>query len=189
MSFFVLKCCLFVPKFTYVLRCSLLWKHQTHLELLDETVRTSLVKIFNCQINNEAWNFASLPVRFGGIGVRRASDVALPAFLSSAYASSSLCGNLIGSVMGPTEVCGVAEAREAWLQKGMDTLPSNLCSQKQWDNPLCKKIKQTKIAQCTRMEDRCRLLALTLFGCRHSHPHMLVRFLTTVPFRWLWDSV
>jgi hypothetical protein len=52
--------------------------------------RNTLQSITNVDLYDSAWNQATLPISFGGLGVRRASDLALPAFLSSVAGSSSL---------------------------------------------------------------------------------------------------
>lgn len=40
-------------------------------------------ELSNASLSQEKWNQASLRIRFGGIGIRKIGDVALPAFLST----------------------------------------------------------------------------------------------------------
>ena len=58
------------------------------LATFDELLRTTLNTIINANLSDLHWIWASLPVSDGGLGVRRVSTLALPAFLSS-YASTS----------------------------------------------------------------------------------------------------
>jgi len=71
------------------LRCSLSAGHAA-LESFDELLRTGLSYLTNCDILDSEWIQASLPVRGGGLGVRRVSMLALPAFFASAASSLSL---------------------------------------------------------------------------------------------------
>ncbi|XP_063537560.1 uncharacterized protein LOC134746918 [Cydia strobilella] len=65
----ILKFCLFVPKFTYLLRCCPFWKHQNSLLSIDNLIRSSLESVLNIQLSEHSWNQASLPIRFGGLAL------------------------------------------------------------------------------------------------------------------------
>ncbi|KOB77519.1 Serpin-2 [Operophtera brumata] len=67
-AFVILRFCLFVPKFTYFLRCSQLWKHPSLTQPLDDIMRDTLISIFNTPLDDRAWRQASLPIRMGGLG-------------------------------------------------------------------------------------------------------------------------
>ena len=58
-------------------------------------MRSTLQAILNIQLTDDAWEQATLPVANGGIGVRKATQVALPAFLSSISGSQSLITELL----------------------------------------------------------------------------------------------
>ena len=49
---------------------------------------TGLENILNVKLESESWAQSTLPVSKGGLGVRYASDIALPAFLSSAHGAT-----------------------------------------------------------------------------------------------------
>ena len=53
----------------------------------DELLRTSLGRTLGGPIGQDAWDQAATTVFSGGLGFRRASDVALPAFIASRTAS------------------------------------------------------------------------------------------------------
>ena len=44
----------------------------------------------NVELSDDAWTQAMLPVADGGLGIRRATDIALPAYLSSVAGSHAL---------------------------------------------------------------------------------------------------
>ena len=56
----------------------------------DEGIRHILKVILNVDMNGVIWKQATLPVSSGGLGVRLATDLALPAFLSSVNGVSPL---------------------------------------------------------------------------------------------------
>ena len=85
----------------------------------------------------DSWNQASLPIRAGGIGIRKAVELAPSAFLASAVG----CSDLIQLILPPHLQDVPYPARETALtlwQRGHDEPPpSGLASrcQKAWDAP------------------------------------------------------
>lgn len=115
MALFIIRFCLFTPKFMYLLRCCPIWKYPSILLSIDNTLQTTLSKIINITFDSISWSQAVLPVRFGGLGVRASSSVALPAFLSSAYSSLSLVGIILNNQQIPVvEIANLVEAERAW---------------------------------------------------------------------------
>ncbi|KPI99111.1 hypothetical protein RR46_02328 [Papilio xuthus] len=159
MAYFIIKFCLFVPKTTYTLRCTPLWAHNDLLSRLDDTVRIALNSTFNCPLNDRCWAQATLPIRHGGLGIRKISSVALPAFLSSVHSSVNLVGSILGPSLCGVEVTCLAEARDTWLSATGPDLPLNLASQRQWDEPLCLKIRNHLVESSESEAERSRLLA------------------------------
>jgi len=53
-------------------------------------MRSALSQLTNCVLSDSEWTQASLSVRDGGLGVRRVSTLALPAFLASAASTLGL---------------------------------------------------------------------------------------------------
>ncbi|XP_062530416.1 uncharacterized protein LOC134200792 [Bombyx mori] len=161
MALFIIRHCLFVPKFTYVLRCSFLWKHNNKLNSLDEMIKGVLCKIINCNLDDLSWEQCVLPVRFGGIGVRKASAVALPAFLASAHASCLIVGNVLNPCMGSVEIVGVSEAGSAWQSLCQADFPTLPHLQRLWDTPLCQRIQQRLLQSYDNSVDIARFRAVT----------------------------
>ncbi|CAG9118843.1 unnamed protein product [Plutella xylostella] len=106
------------------------------------------------------WLQASLPIRFGGIGVRKVSDVALPAFLSSTHSTLALYNKIIHPSLGVSEVSCCGEAKEAWqsICPG-EALPENPHSQRLWDEPKCLSTGRHLLETSTNDTERARLLA------------------------------
>lgn len=57
--------------------------------------RSSLEDITNTKLNVSSWRQASLPLSFGGLGIRKAEDLAYPAYLSSVYHSADLSNKIL----------------------------------------------------------------------------------------------
>ncbi|KAJ0174406.1 hypothetical protein K1T71_009514 [Dendrolimus kikuchii] len=64
MAYTIIRYCLFVPKFTYTLRCCQLWKQTSLLQTLDNIVRDTLISIINLEMDDRAWSQCSLPVNW-----------------------------------------------------------------------------------------------------------------------------
>ena len=80
----------------YLLRCSLS-VDVPELQKFDDLLRSALSHITNNTSPDLQWRQTSLSIRFGGLGVRRVSKLALPAFLASA-ASQTLQLNPVSPV-------------------------------------------------------------------------------------------
>jgi hypothetical protein len=81
-AFFLLKKCFSLPKPQCVLRCASCFNSQV-LHRYDNMIRDTLQSIPNVELTESAWQQATLPVKNGGTGIRLATQVELPAFLSS----------------------------------------------------------------------------------------------------------
>ena len=90
----LLKASFSAPRVQHLLRCSPSVGHAA-LGSFDELLRTALSYLTNCDLSDSEWIQASLPVRDGGLGVRRVSMLALQAFLASAASTLSLQDEII----------------------------------------------------------------------------------------------
>ena len=107
-------------------------------------LRESLQAVLNVTLDDRAWNVASLPVRLGGLGIRKASDLAVPTFLSSAYGSNAVAGTLLPESIAEKEYAFYAMAAGEWkksldLEIDSEEGPVDKSVQELWDAPLCKK--------------------------------------------------
>merc|ERR1712083_803628 len=94
-ALFLLRSYFSIPKLTYILRTAPVFERTDILQQYDDIIRCSLKKILNVQINELAWSQCTLPINLGGLGLKSALEVALPAFLSSACASNSIMNSLL----------------------------------------------------------------------------------------------
>ncbi len=82
-ALYLLRNAFALPKLLYLLRtapCS----DSNELAQYDDVLRAALASLLNVELSTAAWDQASLPLRWGGIGVRSALRLAPSAFLASA---------------------------------------------------------------------------------------------------------
>ena len=80
-AFFLLKNVLAIPKILFFLRSAPLYTCQ-FLNEFDHAIKKGLEFICNIAINENIWMQLTLPVKFGGMGIRSFQKIALPAFIS-----------------------------------------------------------------------------------------------------------
>ena len=61
--------------------------HHPELAEYDVITRSTTEALCNIHLDDNSWSQSKLPVRYGGLGLRTAADLSLPAFLSSRAAS------------------------------------------------------------------------------------------------------
>jgi len=95
----------------------------------------------NVDLSDEAWEQATLPVANAGLGIRRATDIALPAFISSVAGSQSIISQLMPQRL--QYVSGVNDpafntALLEWQTRSESgpAQPPFATKQKVWDAPL-----------------------------------------------------
>ena len=94
----VLKASCSAPKLMHQLCFSSCTDHFI-LPIIEGTLRFCLIYITNFSISGEQWLQASVPIKAGGLGIRRISAIASSAFLSSVYSTQLLQNNLLSRVM------------------------------------------------------------------------------------------
>ena len=138
-AFFLLKNCFSLPKLQYILRCAPCYRSQL-LQRYDSSICDALQDILNTELSETAWNQATLPVKSGGIGIRLATDIALPAFLSSIASSSPLILKLLPprfqSSSGINDHLFLDAVTEWQNRSGQGQPPQLISKQKAWDMPL-----------------------------------------------------
>ncbi|XP_061706329.1 uncharacterized protein LOC133517161 [Cydia pomonella] len=155
----ILKFCLFVPKLTYVIRCSPIWKFENIILPLDDLIKSTLESILNIQLCDHSWTQASLPIRHGGLGIRKNSSVSLPAFLSSVHSSANLIGKIVRGLPSNYEIAGLDEAKKAWSSAcPSKDFPTHPNYQRSWDDIMCQ-ISVTSLLSRSTGRERARLLA------------------------------
>ena len=98
-SVYLLRYCFAIPKLMYMLRTALCYQQKEVLQEYDLEIREGLEGILNTKLKGRSWQQCVLPMRKGGMGIRSAADLSLPAFLSSANANVAGFENLLPDEM------------------------------------------------------------------------------------------
>lgn len=135
----LLRGCLSVPKLTYIMRTSPTWLFPNEISQLDDDLKVILQTVLNVHLNESQWLQASLPVRHGGLGIRRMQDTNVSAFLASSHGVRGLVAKIL-NVQGDNICVPYAEeALSAWcLDCPATELPEDRCVQRVWDDRLCR---------------------------------------------------
>ena len=80
-----------------LLECSIYSVALHRLTTFDDLLRSALNRITNCDISDTQWLQASLPIKDGGLSVRRVASLALPAYIASAVSTQSLQTTILSS--------------------------------------------------------------------------------------------
>ena len=77
-AFVLLKNAFAIPKLQYVLRASPAYLCREELSVFDRALFDSLGRVASVSLEGDVCKQAGFPVNFGGLGCRRAEDIALP---------------------------------------------------------------------------------------------------------------
>ncbi|KAI5639757.1 hypothetical protein NE865_07834 [Phthorimaea operculella] len=120
------------------MRTSPTWLFPNEVKMLDDSLKLILSDVLNVDLSEGQWLQASLPVRHGGLGIRRMADVGVPAFLASSYGVIKLVTSILNN-QGGSLITFTGEALTAWAQSCPNTAhPDNPTVQRLWDEPVCK---------------------------------------------------
>ena len=132
--------------------------------------RYTLEKILNISLSTSCWEQSSLPVKFGGLGIRSAQDIALPALLSFLYACMTnmpVCFNQSdGSAAYQDDF--MTSAFALWSNKsGLSLLLQLPQKQKSCNNPLFIIKLDNLVKNSSSDLDKARLLAVSAPHASH----------------------
>jgi hypothetical protein len=133
-AYTLIKNCLFIPKFNFLLRTTPFWKFSNYVNSIDSSLKSCLERILNLRLTDLQWRQSTLPIRFGGLGIRRISDICLPAFLSSINGVKKLVSLLLNSKDNELNIPHYDEALAAWGVANENEIPTIPQFQKNWDN-------------------------------------------------------
>jgi hypothetical protein len=131
-AYILIKNCFFTPEFNFLLRTTPFWKISNYVNSIDSSLKFSLKTILNLRLTDLQWCQSTLPIRFSGLGIRRISDICLPAFLSSIHVVKKLVSLLLNS--------NYDEALAVWDVENWNERPTIPQFQKNWDNINIKRI-------------------------------------------------
>ena len=154
----ILRHSLCIPKVLYILRTA-----PCFLSTFDNRLRSLLSGVLNVDLSNDrAWIQATLPVKAGGIGVRRVSQLAPSAYLASAAGCSDLTQLIQPPLFQDLPVPYWAEAVECW-KRGVSAdppCPSRQSCQRAWDSLLVTTSYETLLESTISSIEKARLLAV-----------------------------
>ena len=165
-SLFLLRNVLTASRLMHLLR-STLCINSPVLPLYDEVIRSALSDTLNVVMDDEKWRQASLPVRWGGLGVRGVVLLAPSAYLASAANTMDLTSALLPARLRAVKDSGIDAALAAWTRQATNSFdvsapsvtPPASAAQRVWDDHCCKVQYDELLNAASDPVDRARLLA------------------------------
>ena len=161
-AFFLLKHSFSIPKLTYLLRSAPCFNSKV-LKKYDALLKISLEKVINIKLSDRNWTFQStLPVALGGLGVRSAVNLSLPAFLSSVHACSTHVRKLLPNFHNILDDSYYKSAKILYLEKigSNSSFLGNPSVQAAWDMQYAKLKHEKLISSSTSDLKKARVLAV-----------------------------
>lgn len=160
-ALFLLRNAFAIPKLLYLLRtapCS----DSSELLNYDDLLRGALSSLLNVELTNAAWDQASLPLRWGGIGVRSAHRLAPSAFMASAAGAAELLSQILPDRVLAVPDAAVGRVGAAWrgLGGGVEPAGEESRAQRKWDEGCCR-----TVAEGLRLGADARTSARLLASC------------------------
>ena len=156
-----------IPKALYILRTAPCFLSE-QLEVFDGALRSILSQVLNIDLDQDmAWLQASLPVRSGGLGVRRAAQLAPSAYLASAAGCSALIQQIVPPSVPPSvralPDANVESAISVWSQHHSQPPPPSPDSTRQrvWDAPHIEATYNVLLEQASDHQAKARLMAVS----------------------------
>ena len=144
----------------HTLRCVTCAGHPS-LTVIDNLLREGISSITNSLLSDIQWLQASLPIRNGDLGIRRATSLALSAFLTSAASTSDLQHGILSSFW-PTPDAEYIGACASW--SAMYSLPcpadDAAVNQNAWDTPAVARDWLSVWQSASTDTDKARLTAI-----------------------------
>ena len=150
-----------IPKILYVLRVSPCFR-SPELGTFDNLLRRTTSAILNVDLSaDRSWFQATLPISKGGIGIRRAVQLAPSAFLASAAGCHSLCLKILPSRLHNLPVPDLVEALSIWKSTSPEPPPTSPAKtqQKAWEGPQTSATFTSLLEQASSGSSRARILS------------------------------
>ena len=160
----LLRAAFSAPKLLHTLRASPCNGHPA-LDKFDGLLRTSISSITNTDLTDTQWIQASLPVRRGGLGIRRVSSLAPSAFLASAASTQDLQARILSGCHVTVDSAFdrvLAEWSALYNQTGiLVPVGRDAAKQRAWDEPCTTADASKVMASQPDRHSQARLLALS----------------------------
>ena len=162
-SLYLLRNVLAAPRLMYMLRTAPCTDSPV-LPLFDTTIRESLSATLNVDLGEDRWTQASLPVRWGGLGVRSVVSLAPSAYLASAASTATLTSTLLPPRLRDVKDSGIDTAMTAWSRQSANSPATTSSAQRDWDDTCCKIQADILLNNAVDHVARARLLAARSSG-------------------------
>ena len=161
-SHFLLRKVVTMPRLMYTLRTAPCTGSK-ELGFYDEVLRSTLSATLNVDLSDEGWQQASLPVRWGGLGVRSAVMLAPSAYLASAASTATLVLKLLPSCLHHISDRSTPNTLAAWQSavEPATLAPVDLAAtrQRSWDDPCCQRQSTLLLNSAVNDREKARLRA------------------------------
>ena len=127
------------PRLNYLMRSSPTFYQSPSLIEIDDIVREAATAVTNVTIEKNSWRQASLPTRFGGLGIRRVETLALPCYISSLTKSLDLIRQILPQAI-PPKPSQLINAEQVFSTRHPGAkLPTGDLAERQraWDESIC----------------------------------------------------
>jgi hypothetical protein len=160
-SLILLRASFSAPKLLHTLRSAPCTGHPA-LDRFDNLLRSCIGTITNTDLTDVQWIQASLPVRNGGLGIRRVASLAPSAFLASAAGTRDLQDNILRNCL-PTTDTVTDRILALWMERHNTACPAgtDAAKQKLWDKPCVDADMSRLMSSLPEARDRARLLAVS----------------------------
>jgi len=130
-ALYLLINCYGASRLIYLLRtCSFI--DPEFLSRYDSLSRRALSQIYNRELTDNQWFIASRPIKYGGLGLRLTTEIALPAFISSYNASKNLVETFLQTDISNDKF--ISKAMLDWRNLVGSVTPQIITKQKAWDS-------------------------------------------------------
>ena len=125
----------------------------------DQLLRDGFCKICNISLSEDQWLYASLPVRFNGLGIRRVSSLAIPAFLASAVGTRNLQDHILHTnLISP--YCDLDRFHHLWHEPyGLVQSLTSPAKQQTWNKQIAERELLQLMERQTESYDMARFSA------------------------------
>ena len=134
------------------------------LESFDQELRFIMSAVFNISLEEAStWSQATLPVGFGGLGIRRAVKLAPSAFLASAAGCEDLIVKIFPRQVQSSPYPAVEAACKEWTGDHDQSPPPTPVKirQKAWDKPRVQDTYKVLLETASDLRAQAKLLATT----------------------------
>ena len=127
-------------------------------------MKECLEKITNCRFDQSTLLQATLPVKLGGLGIRRSEDISLPAFIASSQKCSTIVSKLLSASNASFFLNLLRDSIARWKNLNsrlVEPLAPESLRQKSWDLPIATLVLDDLINNSTSASSRGRLMAVS----------------------------